>query len=115
MHTLDHEARKIREAITSLSRVKQARRFDAKLEARIVAHVKRRLMDGSTLASIRRSLDISEPTLARFLRRGRTSTMVAVEVKAERAPLMLHGPCGVSISGSVEEIAALISRLACSV
>jgi hypothetical protein len=114
MHESDHEARKIREAIASLSAIKQARRFDSALEARVTAHVRRRLAEGATLTSIRKALDISEPTVARFLRRARTSALVSVAVKAERAPLVLRGPCGITVTGDVDELAALIARLACS-
>ena len=115
MHALDHEAREIREAIAALATHKNARRFDAALEARIVAHVQRRLANGAGLAAVRKSLDISEPTLARFLGRARSSALVAVQVRQpERAPLVLHGPCGVSVTGGPDEIAALIVRLACS-
>jgi hypothetical protein len=31
-----------------------------------------------------------------------------------RTSLVLRGPCGVSVAGDVEEIAALIARLSCS-
>lgn len=116
MHALDHEAREIRAAIAALATHKNARRFDTALEVRIVAHAQRRLANGAGLAAVRKSLDISEPTLTRFLGRARSpSALVAVQVRQpERAPLVLHGPCGISVTGGPDEIAALIVRLACS-
>lgn len=118
MHALDREASQIREAVLALSTHRHARRFDAKLETRIVSHVRQRLAQGATLGEVRRSLDISDKTLTRFMQRARTSSaLVAVEVRPAaptRAPLLLRGPCGVSVSGDVEELAALIARLACS-
>lgn len=115
MHPVEREARDIREAISALAGSKQGRRFDVALESRVVTHVRERLARGDTLAAIRKSLDISEPTLTRFLGRARASSaLVAVEVKPERVPLVLHGPCGVTVAGDVADIAALIARLACS-
>lgn len=119
MHALDREASQIREAIVSLSIHKHARRFDAKLEERVVRHARQRLAQGATLGDIRRSLDISDKTLTRFMQRAQTpsAALVAVEVRpaaSTRAPLVLRGPCGVSVAGDVEELAALIARLACS-
>lgn len=115
MHALDREAREIREAIAALATSKQARRFDTALERRVVAHVRRRLAHGSSLAAVRSSLDISGPTVTRFLGRAQPSALVAIEVR-EPAPaqLVLRGPCGVSVAGDIEGIAALIARLACS-
>lgn len=118
MHALDREASQIREAIVALSIHRHARRFDAKLEARVVRHARQRLANGATLGEVRRSLDISDKTLTRFMQRARASTaLVAVEVRPATptgAPLVLRGPCGVSVAGDVEELAALIVRLACS-
>jgi|SRR5687768_6649908 len=115
MQALDREAREIREAIVSLAAAKQARRFDAALEARVVAHASRRLARGESLGVIRASLDVSGPTLTRFLGRARSSSaLVAVEVKPERPRLVLRGPCGTSVAGELDDIAALIARLACS-
>lgn len=119
MHAIDREARKIREAITALAPYKHARRFDAQLEARIVGHARLRLAQGATLGAIRRSLDISDKTLTQFMQRARpSSALVAVEVGPAaapvRAPLVLRGPCGVSVAGDIEDLAALIARLSCS-
>lgn len=118
MHALDREASEIREAIVALSIHKHARRFDAKLEDRVVKHARQRLAHGATLGEVRRSLDISDKTLTRFMQRaGTSSALVSVEVRPAappRAPLVLRGPCGVSVAGDVEELAALIARLACS-
>jgi hypothetical protein len=119
MHALDREARQIREAIIALAPYKHARRFDARLEARIVGHVRQRLAQGATLGAVRESLDISDKTLTRFLQRARSSSaLVTVEVRPApppRTPLVLRGPCGVSVTGGVEDLAALIARLSCSV
>jgi hypothetical protein len=120
MHALDREAREIREAIVALATHKTGRRFDAALQARVVAHVKWRLAGGAALGAVGKSLDISDKTLRRFLRCSHPSSsstsLIAIEVQPERcAPLLLRGPCGVSVAGDVEQIAALLARLACLV
>ncbi len=115
MHALDREARQLREAIVALAPTKRARRFGSGLELRVVTHAQCRLAEGTSLTAIGKALDISEPTLTRFLRRARLTALVPVVVKPPpRPPLVLHGPCGVSVSGDVEELAVLIARLSCS-
>ena len=119
MHALDREAREIRCAIVALATHKTGRRFDDALQARIVAHAKRRLAEGEALGAVGKSLDISDKTLTRYLGRARARTsmaLIAIEVKPEQcAPLLLRGPCGVSVAGDVEQIAALIVKLSCLV
>ena len=119
MHALDRQAREIREAIAALSIHKHARRFGPELEDRIVSHARQRLAHGATFGAVHRSLDISDKTLTRFMARAQPSpTLVAVEVTRAprtRGALVLRGPCGVSVAGDVEDLAALIARLVCSV
>ena len=53
--------------------------------------------------------------MTRFMNRARSSALVAVEVsEPERRGVVLHGPCGITVTGSIDEIASLITRLACS-
>lgn len=114
MDTLNREARSLRTIVTSLAKAKQARRFSPELEARIVDHARRRVASGASLAAISKTLDVAEPTLSRFLRRAApTSRLVPVSVVEESRRLVIRAPCGVTVEGDVDDIAALIARLSC--
>ena len=117
MEVMEREERELREAVMSLAPMKQSRRFDGALARRIVAHAERRLARGGSVAEICKALDISHPTLTRMLRSKRSSS-VLVPVEVRDAPrggsLVLREPCGVVVEGSVDDLAAIIARLACS-
>ena len=113
----DQEGRDLREAVAALGLTKQSRRFDAKLERRIVTYCRRRMADGATQAELCRLLDVSSKTLTHFLRRSPETALVPVMIKSPAqsgARLAVHGPCGVDVHGDVDAIAALIARLSCS-
>jgi len=118
MDTLDREERELRAAVIALAPVKQNRRFEGTLAARIVAHTERRLARGDTIAAVCAGLDIAHQTLTRLIDKSKSTRalvpVVVREAEREQRALMLRGPCGVTVEGSADEIAAVIARLSCS-
>jgi len=109
----NHEALVLRRAVEALGPVLQRRRFDADLRRRLSAHVRMRVASGAAMSSVARSLDLSGPTVARLLRAAPSLLPVRVTPAPERTErLVVRGPCGVSVEGTVDDIAALIVRLA---
>lgn len=112
------EGHQLRTAIAALHPVKCRRRYSDELKRRVVAHTRRRLASGETLAGVAESLDIAQPTLARFLSEVRA--LVPVEVIEDAGPpprttcarMTVRGPAGLVIEGaSIEDVAALFKRL----
>jgi transposase-like protein len=62
-----NELDQLRAEIAALGAVKQVRRYPPELRQRIVSHASRRRAAGESQAAVAKSLDMSEPTLARFL------------------------------------------------
>jgi hypothetical protein len=74
--------------------------------------VRARLADGASLSTIERETGVSRPTLRRLAREG--ARLVPVEVVEEVTPvrpLVLHGPFGIVVEASAEEIASVLRRL----
>ena len=71
MDNFDREERELRAAVMALATVKQCRRFEGALAARIVAHTERRLARGETIAAVCTALDMSHQTLSRLVGRQR--------------------------------------------
>lgn len=121
----------LRQEIAALSVHKNARRFTAPLRAKVTRWARRRLAAGVAMTQICAELDVSEPTLRRFLEAKRTSrrspaptrgfTQLRVVGRAAHAPattspLLLRGPLGVVVEGlSVEDLSRLLRELSCSV
>ncbi len=120
--------RELRLAITALAKAKRSRRYGPDLRAAVVEHARARMAQGATAAGICRELDISEPTLARFLaveRPQRRKSVIAefrqVQVVADPADpaggtgrVTVHGPAGLLIEGlPVGDVVALWRELSC--
>ena len=113
------EGKRLRAEILALSSTKQARRFGASLRRRVTAHARQRIAAGVSLEGICEELDISAPTLGRFLSARCVTKPGFVEVAVAESPragdLVLRGPCGVIVEGlSLAEIGQLLRSLACS-
>ena len=119
------EAEGLRSEIAALSNHPNSRRYSPSLRERVVAWAKKRVAAGASVASLCKDIGIGEPTLHKFLgkpvRRGlkRSAGFKRVKVIApaavERA-VVIRGPCGTSVEGlSLDGVAALLKRLACSV
>jgi len=124
-------APKARAPIAALSVHKNARRFTAPLRAKVTRWARQRLAGGGAMTQICAELDVSEPTLRRFLEtkrrsrpspaptRGFTQLKVvgrAANVPAATSPLLLRGPLGLVVEGlSVEDLSRLLRELSCSV
>lgn len=120
---MTNELEEIRRQIDSLAKAKNARRYPPALQRRVTSYARMRIASGVSRAQISRELDVGEPTLERFLKEATTPQpgFDRVRVVARRdesvAPraLMVHGPCGTRVEGlSLNELAALFTRLACS-
>lgn len=107
-------SRALRRAVERLAAKPRGRRFVGEMRRDLVAYVHERRAAGASLSSIEREIGVSEPTLRRLVQEG---MLVPVEVKdaAVDVPtprvLLLRGPCGVVVEGSVDDIAALLLRL----
>jgi transposase-like protein len=113
------EDQQLRAAIVDLHPVKCRRRYSEELKRRLVAHARRRLAQGETFSAVAASLDIGQPTLARFL--SETNALVPITVVPGGASpvvapvrqLVVRGPAGAVIEGaSIDDVAALFRRLA---
>jgi transposase-like protein len=123
---LNTESEGLRSEIAELSNHPNSRRYSPLLRQRVVAWAVRRVAAGTSIASLCREIGIGEPTLHKFLgkparRAAKKSAgfkrvkVVAPTAVVERAVVM-RGPCGTAVEGlSVEGIADVFKRLACSV
>lgn len=118
---MQDEGQRLRAAVQGLARHRTLRRYPPKLRERVTAHARRRLAEGASLSSVVRELDVSEPTLSRFLAREEAgfAALSVVNDAQVAAPerdrrLTLRGPCGVVVEGlAVDEVARLVWMLAC--
>lgn len=114
------EGLRLREAIAALAPLKSRRRYPVQLRERVVAYARHRLAVGQSRAAVCAELTISEPTLDRFLStpvRNQVgfAPVVVREASGTETRPVVRGPGGVSVEGlSIEGIAQLLRRLACS-
>ena len=120
--TIETEA--LKREIEGLSKSPQTRRYSPELQTRVTAWARTRRAEGLSVPAMCLEIGIGDPTLRRFLEpakrvraRNRTSGFRQVKVVAPKATgLVVRGPCGTSVEGlSVEGVAELLKRLACSV
>ena len=119
------EAEGLRGEIAGLSNHPNSRRYEPSLRQRVIAWAQKRVAAGASIASLCKEIGIGEPTLHKFLGNpGRRAAKKSVgfnrvKVVAPRAVaelVVVHGPCGTAIEGlSLEGVAQLFKRLACSV
>lgn len=119
------EAEMLRAEIAALSELKQARRYPPELKRRVVRWAVSEVARGASLAGLCEQLDMSEPTLQRFLGETKAAksdelvpafARVTVTETMPAAPrLVMRGPHGLEVDGlSVETLAQLLKRLSCS-
>lgn len=116
---MTNEAARLRSEIHGLADVKQRRRYPLQLRGRVVQYARARIADGASAAVVSKELDIGAPTLARFLSAARARSPFAElrlrEPERGSDGLVVRGPCGVRVEGmSVDDVALLLQRLACS-
>lgn len=121
------EVEGLRGEIAGLSNHPNSRRYSASLRERVVAWAEKRVAAGTSIASLCREIGIGEPTLHKFLGKptGRAAKKKSAGFKRVKviAPaaviaraMVMRGPCGISVEGlSLEDIAEVLKRLACSV
>jgi hypothetical protein len=117
--TMATEGQRLRAEILALSSVKQARRFGASLRRRVTTYARQRIAAGASLQRVCEELDISTPTLGRFLSAHGAADSGFVEVAIAEKPaiggFVVRGPCGVLVEGlSLGDLAQLLKGLACS-
>lgn len=108
------KSKALRRAVERLAAKPRGRRFVGEMRRDLVAYVHERRAAGASLSSIERETGVSEPTLRRLMREGMLVPVevldAAVDAPASRL-LVLRGPCGVVLEGTVDEIASLLRRL----
>ena len=117
------ETEELRREIEGLSAHKQTRRYSPELQERVTGWAKEKRAAGASIPAMCLAVGIGEPTLRKFLEeaegwkaRKPSAGFRRLKVAAltPSAPVV-RGPCGVAIEGlSVEGIAELLKRLACS-
>jgi hypothetical protein len=110
----------LKQAIAALSAVKQTRRYPAHLRAEVLRHARARISAGASRAAVCEELDVSEPTLMRFLDGDKPRANFArVRIVEQRATakrtLTVKGPCGIVVEGlTMTEVAELLRKASCS-
>jgi transposase len=118
------ETEALKREIEGLSKFRQTRRYSPELQTRVTAWARARRAEGVSVPAMCLEIGIGDPTLRRFL--GPTKKVAAktpavgfrrVKVVAPVATqVVVHGPCGISVEGlSLDGVAELVKRLACSV
>lgn len=118
------ETEALKREIEGLSKFRQTRRYSPELQTRVTAWARARRAAGLSVPAMCLEIGIGDPTLRRFLeltRGPRTKSKPAgfrqVKVMAPVATqVVVRGPCGISVEGlSLDGVAELVKRLACSV
>lgn len=139
MSGIANEVDQLRAEIAALGSAKHLRRYPRELRGRIAKHARRRRAGGESQAAIAKSLDMSDPTLARFVaddrnpgrdRRPRVRSraqpvraLVPVKVRPEVGArvagqpkderVVVRGPSGLVIEGlTISALAELIAGVA---
>jgi hypothetical protein len=117
------ETEALRVEIAGLSKHKQTRRYSPQLQERVTAWAVGMRAEGASVPTMCLAIGIGEPTLRKLLGQenggramGKTAGFRRVRlVKPTARAVVVRGPCGVAIEGlSLERIAELLKRLACS-
>ena len=135
-----NELHQLRAEIAALGEVKHLRRYPLELRRRIAKHALRRKAAGESQAAIAKSLDMSDPTLSRYVsadsvgsaterrprarpRSATVGTLIPIAVTPddggrhvwshEDRRVVVRGPSGLLIEGlSIGALAELIARVA---
>jgi transposase-like protein len=102
----------LRRAVEQLGAPKHRRRFEGALRKRLVGYVAERIASGVSMSEIERELGVSRPTIRRLAREPALVPVRLAEEPGHAAPrLVLRGPHGVVVEGTVDDLASLIIRL----
>ena len=101
----------LRRAVEQLGGEKHRRRFEGALRRRLVGYVGERVAAGASMSAIEREIGVSRPTLRQLAREPSLVPVRVADEPRETAKLVLRGPSGVIVEGSVDDIAALLLRL----
>lgn len=119
----------LKKAIAALSAVKQKRRYPAHLREEVLRHARARMAAGASRAAVCDELDVSEPTLMRFIEAEKPPAQLVPPTKprfarvrvverrppAASTPLIVKGPCDLVVEGlTMAQLTALIRSLSCS-
>ena len=108
----------LRAAIARLGHLKKGRRYPEQVREQVARFARMRIAGGASMAAVCRQLDIGQPTLARFLdvppEAGSFRQVVLAAPAVERVPRVVKFGGAVVEGLSLDEIAALLTRLTCS-